>query len=104
MTLTQPAKSGADLGAQRRSWPNLDDLGEFDVRKLCLARDILARHDGLADFSFAMQDLERGLTFGKAQKNRWLQLAQVRRFLCPDRARIRVRCGQFHHDGGTGWR
>ena len=55
--------------------PTSSDTGEFDVRKLCLARDILARHDGLADFSFAMQGLGTGaLTlFGsQAQKNRWL--------------------------------
>ncbi len=30
---------------------------EFDVRGLCLGREILARHAGLADFSFAMQGL-----------------------------------------------
>jgi acyl-CoA dehydrogenase len=32
----------------------------FDVRTLCLARDILAARDGLADFSFAMQGLGTG--------------------------------------------
>ncbi|MBC7896099.1 MAG: acyl-CoA dehydrogenase family protein [Cytophagaceae bacterium] len=32
----------------------------LDVRKLCLSRDILARHDGLADFAFAMQGLGAG--------------------------------------------
>ncbi|MEO6446434.1 MAG: acyl-CoA dehydrogenase family protein [Gemmatimonadaceae bacterium] len=32
----------------------------LDVRTLCLAREILARHDGLADFSFAMQGLGSG--------------------------------------------
>lgn len=32
----------------------------FDVRRLCLAREILAAHDGLADFSFAMQGLGTG--------------------------------------------
>ncbi len=32
----------------------------LDVRTLCLAREILARHDGLADFSFAMQGLGTG--------------------------------------------
>ena len=32
----------------------------FDVRTLCLAREILAAHDGLADFSFAMQGLGTG--------------------------------------------
>ncbi|MCW8084920.1 acyl-CoA dehydrogenase family protein [Sabulicella glaciei] len=34
--------------------------GRLDVRKLCLARDILARHSGLADFAFAMQGLGTG--------------------------------------------
>ncbi|MBF0356495.1 MAG: acyl-CoA dehydrogenase family protein [Alphaproteobacteria bacterium] len=29
----------------------------FDVRALCLARETLARHEGLADFAFAMQGL-----------------------------------------------
>ncbi len=32
----------------------------IDVRTLCLAREILARHDGLADFAFAMQGLGSG--------------------------------------------
>jgi acyl-CoA dehydrogenase len=31
-----------------------------DVRTLCLAREILARHSGLADFAFAMQGLGTG--------------------------------------------
>jgi len=30
---------------------------DFDVRALCLGREILARHAGLADFAFAMQGL-----------------------------------------------
>ena len=34
--------------------------GVPDVRALCLARDILARHSGLADFAFAMQGLGTG--------------------------------------------
>lgn len=34
--------------------------GKLDVRSLCLARDILARHAGLADFAFAMQGLGTG--------------------------------------------
>ncbi len=33
---------------------------KLDVRTLCLAREILAAHDGLADFSFAMQGLGTG--------------------------------------------
>lgn len=49
--------------------------GRLDVRKLCLAREILARHDGLADFAFAMQGLGTGAIslFGSdAQKAQWL--------------------------------
>jgi acyl-CoA dehydrogenase len=34
--------------------------GRLDVRALCLARDILAQHSGLADFAFAMQGLGTG--------------------------------------------
>lgn len=33
---------------------------ELDVRRLCLARETLAYHDGLADFAFAMQGLGSG--------------------------------------------
>ena len=49
--------------------------GELDVRTLCLIRETLARHDGLADFSFAMQGLGTGALsiFGTdAQKEEWL--------------------------------
>ncbi|WP_426957772.1 acyl-CoA dehydrogenase family protein [Muricoccus radiodurans] len=34
--------------------------GRLDVRSLCLARDILARHSGLADFAFALSGLGTG--------------------------------------------
>ncbi|MEX0316412.1 MAG: acyl-CoA dehydrogenase family protein [Ruegeria sp.] len=34
--------------------------GALDVRTLCLIRETLARHDGLADFAFAMQGLGTG--------------------------------------------
>lgn len=47
----------------------------LDVRSLCLIRETLARHDGLADFSFAMQGLGTGAIslFGTdAQKREWL--------------------------------
>nr|WP_210382217.1 acyl-CoA dehydrogenase family protein [Jiella sonneratiae] len=42
--------------------------GRFDVRSLCILRETFARHDGLADFAFAMQGLGTGaLTlFGSA--------------------------------------
>ncbi|MBO9472589.1 acyl-CoA dehydrogenase family protein [Shimia sp. R10_1] len=49
--------------------------GTLDVRSLCLSREILARHDGLADFAFAMQGLGTGAIslFGtEAQKAAWL--------------------------------
>ncbi len=32
----------------------------LDVRRICLAREILAWHDSLADFAFAMQGLGTG--------------------------------------------
>lgn len=49
--------------------------GRLDVRSLCLIRETLARHDGLADFAFAMQGLGTGAIslFGSlAQKAAWL--------------------------------
>lgn len=51
------------------------DGAPLDVRKLALSREILARHDGLADFSFAMQGLGTGAIslFGTPeQKREWL--------------------------------
>jgi acyl-CoA dehydrogenase len=47
----------------------------IDTRNLCLARETLAFHDGLADFAFAMQGLGSGalsLAGSEAQKARWL--------------------------------
>ena len=37
-----------------------DCIDTLDVRTLCLAREILGFHDGLADFAFAMQGLGTG--------------------------------------------
>jgi len=34
--------------------------GKFDVRSLALSREVLARHEPLADFAFAMQGLGTG--------------------------------------------
>ncbi len=48
---------------------------KLDVRTLCLAREILAWHDGLADFAFAMQGLGTGsisLFGSEAQKAKYL--------------------------------
>lgn len=46
----------------------------LDVRSLCLIRETLARHDGLADFAFAMQGLGTGAVslFGSREQQRWL--------------------------------
>ena len=47
----------------------------IDVRSLAIVRETLARHDGLADFAFAMQGLGSGTIslFGsEAQKATWL--------------------------------
>jgi acyl-CoA dehydrogenase len=49
--------------------------GSLDARSLCICREVLARHAGLADFSFAMQGLGTGpiSLFGtEEQKERWL--------------------------------
>jgi acyl-CoA dehydrogenase len=47
----------------------------IDTRAICLIRETLARHSGLADFAFAMQGLGSGaisLAGSAAQKARWL--------------------------------
>ncbi|WP_374568836.1 acyl-CoA dehydrogenase family protein [Ideonella sp.] len=47
----------------------------IDTRTICLARETLARHNGLADFAFAMQGLGSGaisLAGTPQQKARWL--------------------------------
>jgi len=48
---------------------------KLDVRSLCIIRETLARHDGLADFAFAMQGLGTGaisLFSTDAQQRGWL--------------------------------
>lgn len=47
---------------------------KLDVRTLCLTRETLARHDGLADFAFAMQGLGMGAVslFGSPEQRDWL--------------------------------
>jgi acyl-CoA dehydrogenase len=46
----------------------------LDIRTLCLIRETLARHDGLADFAFAMQGLGMGAVslFGTPEQRGWL--------------------------------
>lgn len=47
----------------------------LDVRSLCIIRETLARHDGLADFAFAMQGLGMGAVslFGTPKQRAWLE-------------------------------
>ena len=51
-----------------------DNPAPLDVRTLCLTRETLARHDGLADFAFAMQGLGTGAIslFGSDDHKTWL--------------------------------
>jgi acyl-CoA dehydrogenase len=62
----------ADLGAG--GWLQHSG-GVLDVRTLCLIRETLARHDGLADFAFAMQGLGMGAVslFGSPEQREWLE-------------------------------
>ncbi|AAV97535.1 acyl-CoA dehydrogenase family protein (plasmid) [Ruegeria pomeroyi DSS-3] len=70
----------ADLGAGGWLQATAAVEGErLDVRTLCLSREILARHDGLADFAFAMQGLGTGAIslFGTPeQQAEWLPLTR----------------------------
>ena len=55
--------------------------GALDVRTLCLIRETLARHDGLADFAFAMQGLGMGAVslFGTPRQRDWLDRSRAGR-------------------------
>jgi acyl-CoA dehydrogenase len=68
------AKLGQD-GWLEHSAIDPDQPGVLDVRSLCLIRETLARHDGLADFSFAMQGLGTGAIslFGTTEQQDWLR-------------------------------
>ncbi len=68
------AKLGRD-GFLAHTAPDPDNTGALDVRTLCLMRETLARHDGLADFAFAMQGLGAGAIsyFGTPAQKQWLK-------------------------------
>lgn len=68
------AKLGRD-GWLVHSTVDPDSPGTLDVRCLCLIRETLARHDGLADFAFAMQGLGTGAIslFGSVEQRQWLR-------------------------------
>jgi acyl-CoA dehydrogenase len=61
-------------GWLKHSAPDPDGPSVLDVRTLCLIRETLARHDGLADFAFAMQGLGAGpiSLFGSGEQRHWL--------------------------------
>lgn len=66
-----------EAGWLRSAAPDLDadPAEQLDLTTLCLTREILARHGGLADFAFAMQGLGSGpiVLFGTAdQRRHWL--------------------------------
>ena len=66
----------AALGAGGWLAPTGAGEGErLDIRTLCLIRETLARHDGLADFAFAMQGLGMGAVslFGSDEQRGWLE-------------------------------
>ncbi len=67
-------KLGRD-GWLNHTAPDPDAPSPLDVRTLCLMRETLARHDGLADFAFAMQGLGAGpiSLFGDAEQRRSLE-------------------------------
>jgi acyl-CoA dehydrogenase len=81
----------------------------LDVRTLCLAREVLARHDGLADFAFAMQGLGMGAVtlFGTPAQREWLERtragAAIAGFALTE-PQVGVGRGEFHDDGGAGRR
>jgi acyl-CoA dehydrogenase len=67
------AKLGRD-GWLKPTAIDVDNPEPLDVRALCITRETLARHDGLADFAFAMQGLGTGALslFGTPEQLRWL--------------------------------
>ncbi len=72
------AKLGKD-GWLKHSAVDPDKPGSLDVRSLCLIRETLARHDGLADFAFAMQGLGTGAIslFGSDEQRQWLNKSRA---------------------------
>ncbi len=66
--------------------PEAPEAG-LDVRTLCLIRETLARHDGLADFAFAMQGLGSGAIslFGTDGQRTWLSGTRAGRRSRPSR-------------------
>ncbi len=68
-----------DEGLLEHSAVDPDNPGSLDVRSLCVIRETLARHDGLADFAFAMQGLGTGAIslFGTREQREWLRATRA---------------------------
>jgi acyl-CoA dehydrogenase len=87
----------------------------LDVRALCLAREMLAQHDGLADFSFAMQGLGTGALslFGTEEQQAWLHRTRTGQALAAfalseprsgsDVAQLECRADRDGPSEGAGW-
>ena len=78
----------AMLGAG--GWLQQSGGERLDVRTLCLIRETLARHDGLADFACAMQGLGMGAvaSWARERANGWADAGGRRFGLCADRAGV----------------
>ncbi|EKF19091.1 acyl-CoA dehydrogenase family protein [Nitratireductor pacificus] len=72
-----------DAGLLKPTALDTANPGPLDVRTLCLTRETLARHDGLADFAFAMQGLGTGAIsfFGTPEQQQWLDRTRAGRAL-----------------------
>ena len=72
------AKLG-EAGWLKHTAPDPGNPLPLDVRTLCIARETLARYDGLADFAFAMQGLGAGSIslFGNAAQRSWLNKTRM---------------------------
>src|ERR1700727_3593089 len=74
------ARSLGEAGLLDAAVAPLDgDASAIDSRSVCLARETLAYHDGLADFAFAMQGLGSGaIAIAGSDEQRRLVLRRVR--------------------------
>jgi acyl-CoA dehydrogenase len=74
-----------DAGWLRYAAPDVDGGERFDLRSICIAREVLAKYSGLADFAFAMQGLGSATAtlFGTPeQRRRWTAGARDGSSLC----------------------
>ena len=109
MTMSTPPAASWSRSSAEDGWLSADRARRRTARRstcarCALARETLARHDGLADFAFAMQGLGAGpiSLFGSdAQRAAWLPRTRAGdgdRRLRADRAGLRLRRRQYRHD------